>query len=170
MLDRNSSFKFDWDFSDSMTPTKLFVGDKVSMYLHPTDFNVYNNFWWDPDNEKTIQIIQRSLRLALESCKVCKGKDCIGDSVEIIKNACGDGTPLSDLISTPISTLPDVNTYIDTINSEYNYQLAQMTLFQFSNTPESKFRKIFVQCSKKTKFSYSFMWYQLIAKTVCWPI
>ena len=95
--------------------------------------------------KKTIRINQHSLRLALESCKVCKSKDCIGDSVtdsvEIIKNACGDGTPLSDLISTPISTLPDVNTYIDTINSKYNYQLAQMTLFQFSNTPESKFRK-----------------------------
>ena len=107
--------------------------------------------------KKTIRFIQHSLRLALESCKVCKSNDCIGDSVEIIKNACGDGTPLSDLISTPISTLPDVNAYIDTINSKYNYQLAQMTLFQFSNTPESKFRKIFFQCSKKTKFSYSFM-------------
>ena len=26
-------------------------------------------------------------------------------------------------------------------NTNFNYQLAQMTLFQFSNTPESKFRK-----------------------------
>ena len=78
-------------------------------------------------------------RLTLESCKVCKGTDCTGDSVEIIKNACSDGTQLSTFISTPLSTMPDVNTYIDTINSDYSYQLAQMTLFQFPNTPESKF-------------------------------
>ena len=65
--------------------------------------------------------------------------DCSGDSVEIIKNACSDGTQLSTFISAPLSTLPDVNTYINTINSDYSYQLAQMTLFQFPNTPESKF-------------------------------
>ena len=76
----------------------------------------------------------------MESCKVCKGKDCTGDSVEIIKNACSDGTQLSAFISSPLSTLPNVNTYINSINSDYNYQLAQMTLFQFPNTPESKFR------------------------------
>ena len=45
MLDRNSSYRFEWDLSDKMTPTNLFVGDKALIYLHPTDFNVYNNFW-----------------------------------------------------------------------------------------------------------------------------
>ena len=78
-------------------------------------------------------------RLTLETCKVCKRQDCTGDSVEIIKNACSDDTQLSTFISTPLSTLPDVNTYINTINSDYSYQLAEMTLFQFPNTDKSKF-------------------------------
>ena len=81
-----------------------------------------------------------TFRLTLETCKVCKGGDCTGDSVEIIKNACSDGTQLSTFISTPLSTLPDVNTYINTINSDYSYQLAEMTLFQFPNTDKSKFK------------------------------
>lgn len=119
MIERNSSYRFEWDLSDSMTPETLYVGDKALIYLHPTDFNVYNNFW-----------------LALESCKVCKGIDCSGDSVEIIKNACSDGSQLSTFISTPLSTSPDVNTYINMIDSDYSYQLAQITLFQFPETPE----------------------------------
>ena len=33
--------------------------------------------------------------------------------------------------------------YINTIGSDYSYQLAQMTFFQFPNTPESKLEIIF---------------------------
>ena len=85
-----------------------------------------------------LYFILLTLRLALDSCKVCKGTDCTSDSVEIIKNACSDGMALSAFVSTPLSTEPLVNQYINTINSDYSYQLAQMTLFQFPNTPESK--------------------------------
>ena len=34
----------------------------------------------------------------------------------------------------------DVNRYIRTINSDYSYQLAELTLFQFPNTTESKLK------------------------------
>ena len=40
LIDRNSTYRFDWDLSDSMTPENLFVGDKALIYQHPTDFNV----------------------------------------------------------------------------------------------------------------------------------
>ena len=38
----------------------------------------------------------------------------------------------------PVSTSADVNQYIKNINSDYSYQLAELTLFQFPNTTESK--------------------------------
>ena len=79
-------------------------------------------------------------RLTLENCKVCLSADCSSDSLEIIQNACTDNTPLSSLLSTPLSTSTDVNQYIDEINSDYSFQLAELTVFQFPNTPESKFK------------------------------
>merc|ERR1711953_1416207 len=41
---------------------------------------------------------------------------------------------LSTFMSTPLSTSTVTNEYINSINSEFNYQLAEMTLFQFSNS------------------------------------
>ena len=40
---------------------------------------------------------------------------------------------LSTFMSTPLSTSTVTNEYINSINSEFNYQLAEMTLFQFPN-------------------------------------
>ena len=60
------------------------------------------------------------------------------DSVDIMQNACSDNLSLSSLMSMPVSTSADVNQYIKTINSDYSYQLAELTLFQFPNTNESE--------------------------------
>ena len=43
MIDRNSTYRFDWDLD--WESENLFIGDKALIYLHPIDFNVYNNFW-----------------------------------------------------------------------------------------------------------------------------
>ena len=64
------------------------------------------------------------------------------DSLNIMQNACSDDLPLSSLMSMPVSMSADadVNRYIRTINSDYSYQLAELTLFQFPNTIESKLK------------------------------
>ena len=64
------------------------------------------------------------------------------DSLDIMQNACSDDLPLSSLMSMPVSMSADadVNRYIRTINSDYSYQLAELTLFQFPNTTESKLK------------------------------
>ena len=46
---------------------------------------------------------------------------------------------LSTFMSTPLSTSTVTNEYINSINSEFNYQLAEMTLFQFPNSDKCKF-------------------------------
>ena len=40
--------------------------------------------------KKTFKILIQPLRLSLVECKVCKNADCIGDSLQIIENACFD--------------------------------------------------------------------------------
>ena len=49
------------------------------------------------------------------------------------------GEKLSTFMSTPLSTSTVTNEYINSINSEFNYQLAEMTLFQFPNSDKCKF-------------------------------
>ena len=43
-------------------------------------------------------------------------------------------------MSVPLSEWTGVNQYINIINSDYSYQLAELTLFQFPNTKESKLK------------------------------
>ena len=74
----------------------------------------------------------------MDECKVCDEKECKTNSLEFIKDACSDNTPLSTFMTEPLSTFTEVNQYINQIDSEYNYQLAEMTLFQFPNNDESK--------------------------------
>ena len=38
----------------------------------------------------------------------------------------------------PLSASIDTNGFINVINSEYSYQLAELALFQFPNTDESE--------------------------------
>ena len=75
----------------------------------------------------------------MESCKVCAGKDCNGESVDIIKNACFDDVELNSFVSMPLSTLPTTTDYIKTIDSEFSFQLVEMTLFKFPYSDESKY-------------------------------
>ena len=79
------------------------------------------------------------LRLALESCKVCADKNCTGESVDVIKNACFDDVELASFVSMPLSTLSITNDYIQTIDSEFSFQLVEMTLFKFPSSDESKY-------------------------------
>ena len=67
---------------------------------------------------------------------VCKDADCTSNTLEIIKVACFDNTILSTQMSIPLSTSTDVNEYINAINSDYSFQLAELTTFKFSNNPE----------------------------------
>ena len=78
----------------------------------------------------------------MENCQVCKEADCSTDSLDILINACSDNLTLSSLLSVPLSTSTDTNEFIDIINSDFNYQLAQMTLFQFPNHAESVYKLI----------------------------
>jgi len=114
MLARDSTYSL---IHSSLTPSNMFIGEKVLIYVHPDRFNVYNNFW-----------------LSLDNCKVCKSTDCTGDSLQIIKNACFDSLQLSSLMSIPLSTSTTTNEYIDSINSEFNFQLAELTVFQFPDS------------------------------------
>ena len=43
------------------------------------------------------------------------------------------------MMSIPLSTSTTTNEYIESINSEFNFQLAEMTVFQFSNSDQCKF-------------------------------
>ena len=43
-------------------------------------------------------------------------------------------------MSTPLSTSTTTNEYIDLINSEFSFQLAEMTVFQFPDSDQCKFR------------------------------
>ena len=79
-------------------------------------------------------------RLTLENCQVCNDVECSNDSLDIMQNACSDNLPLSSHMSVPLSEWTGVNQYINTINSDYSYQLAELTLFQFPNTTESKLK------------------------------
>ena len=78
------------------------------------------------------------LRFALESCKVCADKNCTGESVDIIKNACFDDVELASFVSMPLSSLSTTNDYIKVIDSEFSFQLVEMTLFKFPSSYESK--------------------------------
>ena len=42
MLARDSSYSL---VASSLSPSNLFVGEKVLIYVHPDQFNVFNNFW-----------------------------------------------------------------------------------------------------------------------------
>ena len=75
----------------------------------------------------------------MESCKVCANNDCTGDSVNIIKSACFDDVELNSFVSMPLSTLSTTNDYIKSIDSEFSFQLAEMTLFKFPYSDESKY-------------------------------
>ena len=79
-------------------------------------------------------------RLTLENCQVCNDVECSNDSLDIMQNACSDNLSLSSHMSVPLSEWTGVNQYINTINSDYSYQLAELTLFQFPNTTESKLK------------------------------
>jgi len=67
---------------------------------------------------------------------VCQDANCTSDSLEIIKDACFDNTILSTQMSIPISTSTDVNEYFNVINSDYSFQLAEFTTFNFPNNPK----------------------------------
>ena len=43
-------------------------------------------------------------------------------------------------MSVPLSTSITTNEYIDSINSEFSFQLAEMTVFQFPNSDQRKFQ------------------------------
>ena len=47
-------------------------------------------------------------------------------------------------MSMPLSTATTTNEYIDSINSEFSFQLAEMTVFQFPNSDQRKFQIIFL--------------------------
>ena len=47
-------------------------------------------------------------------------------------------------MSMPLSTSTTTNEYIDSINSEFSFQLAEMTVFQFPNSDQRKFQIIFL--------------------------
>ena len=97
----------------------------------------------------------------MENCQVCDDIDCTTNSLEVIKDACSDNTPLSVFMSQPLSTSTEVNQYIDQINSEFSYQLAEFTLFQFLKTNQSKFIiNLFEQTNRtKNNLSYNRLWY-----------
>ena len=77
-------------------------------------------------------------RFTFESCKICADQSCAGDVVNIINNACTDDVEFTSFMSKPISTLSTTNEYIKSINSEFSFQLAEMTLFKFPNSDERK--------------------------------
>ena len=72
----------------------------------------------------------------MDSCMVCQDESCAFETLDIIQNACFDNTVLSKLMSIPMSTSTDVNEYINLINSDYSFQLAEFTTFKFPNYPE----------------------------------
>ena len=72
----------------------------------------------------------------MESCMVCQNADCTSETLDIIKDACFDNTVLSTQMSIPFSTSTDVNEYINAINSDYSFQLAELTIFKFPNNPK----------------------------------
>ena len=51
---------------------------------------------------------------------------------------------LSSLMSMPLSTSTTTNEYIDSINSELSFQLAEMTVFQFPNSDQCKLDRIYL--------------------------
>ena len=42
------------------------------------------------------------------------------------------------MMSIPLSTSTETNEYINVINSEFNFQLIELTVFRFSNSDECK--------------------------------
>ena len=43
LLDRDINYKLE---PDKLRPTELFVGEKVLIYLHANDFDIFNTFWY----------------------------------------------------------------------------------------------------------------------------
>jgi len=74
----------------------------------------------------------------METCTICQDADCASDTLDIIKDACFDNTVLSTHMSVPLSSSTDVNEYINEINSDYSFQLAEFKTFKFPNNPGSK--------------------------------
>ena len=109
----------------------------------------------------------------MDSCIVCQDADCTSDTLDIIRNACSDNTVLSTQMSIPLSTSTDVNEYINSINSDYSFQLAEFTTFKFLNNAESKSYLLNLSSSSLCPmlvFSYHLMQYFAHSKTVSWPI
>ena len=52
-------------------------------------------------------------------------------------------------MSTPLSTSTTTNEYIDSINSEFNFQLAELTVFQFQDTDQCKLSPLFTKTHEK---------------------
>ena len=42
ILARDSTYSL---VTSSLTPSNLYIGEKVLIYLHPDQFKVFNNFW-----------------------------------------------------------------------------------------------------------------------------
>ena len=59
--------------------------------------------------------------------------------MDIIKDACLDDVELDSFVSMPLSTLSTTNDYIKVIDSEFSFQLVEMTLFKFPSSDESKY-------------------------------
>ena len=111
----------------------------------------------------------------MDNCKVCADNDCNGESVDIIKNACFDDVGMNSFVSIPLSILSTLSNiadsnmvdstttdYIKTIDSEFSFQLVEMTLFKFANSDESKYsiHKHFrsqIRIHLKHDFSYFIM-------------
>ena len=88
----------------------------------------------------------------MDNCKVCADNDCNGESVDIIKNACFDDVGMNSFVSIPLSILSTLSNiadsnmvdstttdYIKTIDSEFSFQLVEMTLFKFPYSDEGKY-------------------------------
>ena len=120
LLSRTPSYLLE---SETLIPDKLYIGEKALVYIHPDEYNVYTNFW-----------------LSFENCEICSTFNCSdGYTLDFIRDACSDQTDLSSFVSMPNSNSSQANDYIDSINSEYSFQLVELQLFHFSNSSSREF-------------------------------
>ena len=119
LLSRTSSYVLE---SETLIPDKLYIGEKALVYIHD-EYNVYTNFW-----------------LSFENCEICSTSNCSdGYTLDFIRDACSDQAQLSNLVSIPNSNSSQANDFIDSINSEYSFQLVELQLFHFSNSSSREF-------------------------------
>ena len=120
LLSRTSSYVLE---NDKLIPDELHIGEKALVYIHPDEYKIYTNFW-----------------LAFENCKICSTSNCsAGFKFDFIQDACSDQTQLSSFVSMPMSSSLQANEYIENINSEYNFQLVEINLFQFPHSSSCEF-------------------------------